>query len=204
MRAEEGHQLTPFELQSAWEEDPALRLCIYRMALTYPSQSTSLTPVELNQRLSSFASKIVDEIRPISVLLHDPAIDPTPKLIQYDFFGKKVDKLITHQGWKDMTAFTFKEGLIGEAYPSQGQEKWLKAENGNAGGRDQLGSHSRFYQLSRLYLYSQDSHVNLCPTSMQDGLIRTLELAGTKQQKERYLPKLLSRDPKLGWTAGQW
>lgn len=31
-----------------------------------------------------------------------------------------------------------------------------------------------------------------------------LELYGTPAQKSKYLPKLLSRDPKDSWQTGQW
>lgn len=204
MRAQEGHQLSAFQLEGAWESDAALRLVLYRLISTYPSTKTSLSPQELDSRLSTFSQIVKNQVRPISNSISEPSINPEPKLIQYDYFGKRVDKLILHQGWKDLTAFSFQHGIVGEAYPKQYQSKWLQGDSDSAGGRDRLGSLARVLSFSKNYIFAPDSHVNLCPTSMQDGLVRTLELYGNEEQKQRYLERLLSRDPNQGWTAGQW
>lgn len=39
---------------------------------------------------------------------------------------------------------------------------------------------------------------------MTDGAARVIELAGTAQMKEEILPRLMSRDPKQAYIAGQW
>lgn len=42
-----------------------------------------------------------------------------------------------------------------------------------------------------------------CPLSMSDGAARLLELYGTEEMKKKIIPRLISRDPELAWTAGQ-
>lgn len=39
---------------------------------------------------------------------------------------------------------------------------------------------------------------------MTDGCARVMELAGSEEMKRDILPRLLSRDPKQAFTAGQW
>lgn len=39
---------------------------------------------------------------------------------------------------------------------------------------------------------------------MTDGAARLLELAGNEEMKSEILPRLISRDPAIAWTAGQW
>ena len=63
---------------------------------------------------------------------------------------------------------------------------------------------ARLYAFSRTYLFSPDSRVNVCPTSMQDGAVRVLELYGTPAQRSTYIPRLLAREQENVWVAGQW
>jgi len=46
--------------------------------------------------------------------------------------------------------------------------------------------------------------VYACPLAMTDGAARTLLASGNKELIERYVPRLLSRDPATMWTSGQW
>src|SRR5678815_3554496 len=43
-----------------------------------------------------------------------------------------------------------------------------------------------------------------CPLAMTDGAARTLLASGDRALIDRYVPRLLSRDPATMWTSGQW
>jgi hypothetical protein len=42
-----------------------------------------------------------------------------------------------------------------------------------------------------------------CPISMTDGCATVLQLVGTPKMKAEILPRLISREPNIAWTAGQ-
>lgn len=54
---------------------------------------------------------------------------------------------------------------------------------------------SEWFLYFLLPLHQATDSVSACPA---------LELYGTADQKGKYLPKLLSRDPTTSWQSGQW
>ncbi|PCH40066.1 hypothetical protein WOLCODRAFT_88441 [Wolfiporia cocos MD-104 SS10] len=107
-------------------------------------------------------------------------------LVQYDQWGRRVDDLQTSEGWRGLKALFQQEGIIGIFY-----ERTFK-------------EHSRAYGFAKILLANGDSQVIDCPLSMTDGCARVIELLGTPKAKEDILPRLISRDPLIAFTAGQW
>ncbi|KAG5338060.1 hypothetical protein C0989_008265 [Termitomyces sp. Mn162] len=127
-----------------------------------------------------------------------------PRLIQYDQWGRRIDELETSEGWRNLRAFSQKEGIPGIFYERKYRE------------------HSRTYGFAKMVIMVGDSHevwIRLeyigyvadhrrgkifCPLSMTDGSARVIELLGSKEMKEEILPRLISRDPTFAFTSGQW
>jgi putative acyl-CoA dehydrogenase len=109
-----------------------------------------------------------------------------PRLVQYEPWGRRVDRVEVDPGWLGLGAVAAEEGLISIPHTLP------------------HGSFSRLVQFAKLYLYHPSSMVYTCPVAMSDGAARLLELYGSDEIKERALPHLLSNDPDFAWTSGQW
>lgn len=209
MRIDEIQPHTPFVLEDYWSTDAALRQTLGRYVTSQDKSGQQFWP-ELNQRLSAFSKVVHDQVRPLAKLCDRP--NATPRLVQFNEWGQRVDNVETGEGWRRLNEWQVNHGVVGESYPITGQENYVKhAELGDrndphesAGGRSRLGHIARMYNIARLFMFSPESQVVLCPTSMSDGAVRVLELYGTAAQKERYLPRLLSRNFSTNWQAGQW
>ncbi|CAE6411762.1 unnamed protein product [Rhizoctonia solani] len=155
-------------------DDPVLPALVKRL---FP-QSLHTTVV---QELSRFGSDVNGYIRDLGQYVEPPT------LIQYDHFGRRIDQLKTSEGWRQLKQVAAKEGMVSIAYD-----------------RATFGPLARVLMFIKTCLWTGDSHVVGCPMAMTDGAARALELLGTPHMKERLLPRVLSRDPHLAYTAGQW
>jgi alkylation response protein AidB-like acyl-CoA dehydrogenase len=123
----------------------------------------------------------------------------------FSAFGQPVgDALVTSAGWQALQDIGIAEGRI----VATGNDK-------------KYGKSARLVQLPRLHLWSGSSAVVTCPSAMQDGAIsilrrdlasgfvsaaydtEALRAARTRVFK-RALERMLSTDPKVTWTSGQW
>jgi hypothetical protein len=113
-----------------------------------------------------------------------------PRLVQYDQWGRRVDKLETCEGWRDLKAVAQTEGLPAIFYERKYNE------------------HSRTYGFAKILLMVGDSHEVrralpplypcrrssspqvFCPLSMTDGTARVIELLGSVDMKKELLPRL--------------
>ncbi|MEK6773925.1 MAG: acyl-CoA dehydrogenase family protein [Bdellovibrionota bacterium] len=109
-----------------------------------------------------------------------------PKLIQYDAWGKRIDKIEVTRAWQDLNAFSAIHGIVASAYERKYSE------------------FSRIYQMTLLYLFHPSSAIASCPLAMTDGAARAIELYGDEDMKKRAFKHLTSRDPNQFWTSGQW
>ncbi|KAG8712924.1 hypothetical protein FRC11_013808 [Ceratobasidium sp. 423] len=155
-------------------DDPVFPALVKRL---FP-QSLHATVV---QELSQFGNDVNGYIRDLSKYVEPPT------LIQYDHFGQRIDQLKTSEGWRQLKQVAAKEGMVSIAYD-----------------RATYGPLARTLMFIKTCLWTGDSHVVGCPMAMTDGAARVLELLGTPRMKERLLPRVLSRDPHLAYTAGQW
>jgi Adaptive response protein AidB N-terminal domain len=130
MKIEEGHQQTPFTLGDPWSRDPAFRQVTHRLLSTSP-----LSPQQVDSYFSRFSAQVVEGARPWTheSVCHDP------RLINFDNWGRRVDRIETSEGWRNLERWSVSKGVIGEAYGKEGQEKYLgRPEYESAGGREGL------------------------------------------------------------------
>ncbi|KAL0961129.1 hypothetical protein HGRIS_006103 [Hohenbuehelia grisea] len=173
MRVENGFQITPYTLDNAYLTDPVIRSILKR---TLPTHAFN----EIDQDLTRLGHEAVTTLPEIGA-----RVSP-PQVVQYDQWGRRIDDLQTSEGWRELKAFTQKEGIPAIAYERKHQE------------------HSRSYLFAKVMLMTGDAHMIFCPISMTDGSARVLELLGSPTMKQKVLPRLLSRDPSFAFTAGQW
>jgi alkylation response protein AidB-like acyl-CoA dehydrogenase len=121
-------------------------------------------------------------------LLELQAADRTaePRLVQWDAWGKRVDRIELTPLWREAASLSARHGLVAAAYERR------------------HGAHSRVHQLAMVYLLEPSMDVYACPLAMTDGAARTLLDLGNAALVERAVPRLTSRDPARAWTSGQW
>ncbi|TCD70903.1 hypothetical protein EIP91_001211 [Steccherinum ochraceum] len=135
---------------------------------------------DIDDDLTRFGDVVLDTLRPLSARASEP------KLVQYDHWGRRVDDLQTSEGWRGLKAVMQQEGIPGIFFERT------------------HGEYSRVHGFMKSLLATGDTHVIFCPLSMADGAARVLELSGNEQLKREVYPRLISRDPSIAFTAGQW
>lgn len=111
-----------------------------------------------------------------------------------DIFGKTTSKLVVGEGWRSLQAFGIARGIVATGYDTS------------------LGSAARVVQFLRLHLWEGSAANVPCPSAMQDGAARLLQLQLARRDLDpelrrvlgKALGRLLSRDPAKAWTSGQW
>jgi alkylation response protein AidB-like acyl-CoA dehydrogenase len=109
-----------------------------------------------------------------------------PRLVQWDAWGKRIDRIEVTPLWQRAAVVAARSGLIAIPYERR---------------HDRF---SRLHQMALAYLFHPSSDVYTCPLAMTDGAARTLSVAGNAGLLQRAVPKLTSRDPAHAWTSGQW
>ncbi len=109
-----------------------------------------------------------------------------PRLVQWDAWGRRVDRVEPTAVWREAAALAARHGLVAAAYERR------------------HGAASRTHQLAMAYLLEPSMDVYGCPLAMTDGAARTLLDLGNAALVERAVPRLTSRDPARAWTSGQW
>ncbi len=135
--------------------------------------------------LDRFAGRCVGDIL---AMARDAERDP-PRHVPYDAWGRRVDRIETARGWRDLDRVSAEEGLVAIGYER---------------GHGERGELARIVQAAKLYLFTPSSAIYTCPLAMSDGAARVLELVGNEALRERALARLTSRDPAVFWTSGQW
>ncbi len=137
---------------------------------------------KIEAELIEFGDRIVSKYHPLSVL----AETNHPKQIRYEAWGKRIDHIEMHPAWDQMQSMVAEDGIVACAYERE------------------FAEYSRVYQMIRIAALHPSSAFVICPLSMTDGAARVLELFKPGAFAEDYFKKLISRDPKRMWTAGQW
>jgi len=109
-----------------------------------------------------------------------------PRLVRYDAWGRRVDRIEVTEVWKRAERLAAEAGVVATAYE----------------GRN--GRYSRTHQFALAYLFTPSTDIYSCPLAMTDGAARTLLASGNRDLIERAVPRLTSRDPATFWTSGQW
>ncbi|EHK26219.1 uncharacterized protein TRIVIDRAFT_166812 [Trichoderma virens Gv29-8] len=111
-----------------------------------------------------------------------------------DAFGRWHGELVTGEGWRELQKFGLSRGIVATGYDTP------------------YGAFSRPLQYLRLHLWEASSANVTCPSAMQDGAAallrrhlasRRISEAERKVFEDAYR-RLISRDPSVAWTSGQW
>ncbi|RAL04674.1 putative acyl-CoA dehydrogenase [Aspergillus ibericus CBS 121593] len=106
------------------------------------------------------------------------------------------DPLWTSAGWKALKAIGQEEGLVSSAYETK-NTSWNR----------------RVHQFALNHVWSGSAAMTGCPASMTDGAAKLLaahlgdpdgDQPGRREVMQEAYRRLISRDPKLAWTSGQW
>ena len=162
-------------LGNQYDEDRALRDYLRRML---PADILS----EIEPDLRTLGARVVGDIQ----ALGDVAESQPPQLVQFDPWGRRIDRIDLSPAWTALEKISAEEGLVAIGYERR-QGQW-----------------SRLYQFVKLYLFGPASATYTCPLAMGDGAARAIELYGDAELKAGAYRRLISRDPATFWTSGQW
>jgi alkylation response protein AidB-like acyl-CoA dehydrogenase len=109
-----------------------------------------------------------------------------PRLTQWDAWGQRIDYIELSPLWRKLEPLAAEFGLVATGYEQS------------------FGPFSRSLQFALVYLFHPSSDVYTCPLAMTDGAAATLRESGNCELIEHAVPHLVSRDPGLFWTSGQW
>lgn len=162
-------------LGNQWDGDVVLRRTLER-----------LTPPEIHADLVSGLPALGERATREIARLGDRAEARPPRLVAFNPWGRRVDRIEVSPGWRRLHAIAAEEGLVAIPYESR-HRAW-----------------SRLRQLAAIHLFHPSSAVATCPLAMTDGAAKVLSLHADEELKAHILPHLTSRDPQAFWTSGQW
>jgi len=137
---------------------------------------------EIEPDLRRFGARVVGDVQAMA----DDANTHEPRLVSFDPWGRRIDRIETARGWQELDGVSAEEGLIAIAYERK------------------FGPLSRVYQFAKLYLFNPSSATYSCPLAMTDGAARLLEVMRDEELLAGAFARLTSRDPDRFWTSGQW
>ena len=106
-----------------------------------------------------------------------------PVLTQWDAWGNRIDQIEVSPLWHDAQVLAARHGMVAAGYDPR------------------LGALARTHQFAIVHVLGPSLDVYSCPLAMTDGAARTLLASGNQPLIERYVARLLSRDPKTMWTS---
>lgn len=109
-----------------------------------------------------------------------------PVLTQWDAWGERIDQIEVTPLWRRAAQLAARYGLVALPYECK------------------YDSLTRIVQFALVYLFHPSTDVYTCPLAMTDGAARTLLQVGDPFLIERAVSRLISRDPDICWTSGQW
>ncbi len=138
-------------------------------------------------RLAGLAADVAGPLK----AAHADAEAHPPRLVRYDAWGQRVDRVQTSAGWESQRRAAAEHGVVATPY--------------EADARAAFGAGARVVQHALLHLYGPESATFSCPVAMADGAAALLSRPDTDPEvRASWLPRLLSRDPDLAITSGQW
>jgi len=138
-------------------------------------------------RLTALATDVVGTLR----AAHADAETHPPKLIRYDAWGARVDRIETAAGWQEQRAAAARHAVVALPYLPDARAAW--------------GAAARVVQHALLHLYGPESATFSCPVAMADGAAALLSRPEVDPAvRDAWLPRLTSTDPSVAVTSGQW
>ena len=166
---------TPPALGNQYDSDALLREYLERTV-----------PIELRERFEPEYRELGELSGGMLYELSLADLDNDPVHTRWDPWGNRIDHVEVTEVWKRGQVLAAEHGLVAAGYDRE------------------LGPHARVHQHAMNYLVQASLDVYNCPLAMTDGAAATLIASGNEALLERALPKLLSRDPEVMWTSGQW
>lgn len=163
------------QLGNQYDDDRALRDGLRR-----------LLPADVLAEIEPDLRKLGRRAASDLLALGDAAEAQPPKLVQFDPWGRRIDRIDVAPAWLALERISAEEGLVAIGYERR-QQEW-----------------SRLYQFAKLYLFGPSSATYTCPLAMADGAARAIEVHGGAELKAGAFRRLTSRDPEIFWTSGQW
>ena len=167
-------------LPDPYTSDPALRANLDRML--GPDRHALAAP-----RLAALAADVVGALR----AAHRDAEAHPPTLVQFDGWGRRVDRIETASGWDDQRRAAAVHGLVAITHLPD--------------ARESFGAGTRVVQHALLHLYGPESATFTCPVAMSDGAAALLSRPEVDPAvRDEWLPALTATDPGTAITSGQW
>jgi acyl-CoA dehydrogenase len=138
-------------------------------------------------RLKHLATEVMGPLR----AAHADAEAHPPVLHQYDGWGDRVDRVEVSPGWERLRVAAAEHAVVALPYLTQARETW--------------GARTRIVQHALLHLYGPESAVFTCPVAMADGAAALLSRSDVDSSvRDPWLARLISTDPAVAVTSGQW
>ena len=138
-------------------------------------------------RLEALAAEVAGPLREA----HRDAEAHPPTLVQFDAWGRRVDRIETASGWQDQRRAAAEHGLVAITHLPDAIESF--------------GAGTRVVQHALLHLYGPESATFSCPVAMSDGAAALLSRPDVDAAlRDAWLPRLTSTDPATAITSGQW
>jgi alkylation response protein AidB-like acyl-CoA dehydrogenase len=138
-------------------------------------------------RLKNLATDVMGPLR----AAHADAEAHPPVLHRYDGWGERVDRIEVSPGWERLRVAAAEHALVALPYLPDARATW--------------GARTRVVQQALLHLYGPESAVFICPVAMADGAAAMLSQSDVDSAvRDPWLPRLLSTDPAVAVTSGQW
>ncbi|KAL6885688.1 acyl-CoA dehydrogenase/oxidase [Trichoderma evansii] len=179
-----GFFQTPPDVQNQFHDDTALNRAL---ALFVPGNILERITPDLDE----FGNKVLSP-RVLGWVLD--AERNTPYVKTFDSWGRRRDDLITTEGWRNLQALGQAEGMVAIPYENHYAE------------------YSRVYHFAKYALWCGSAAWVNCPSLMSDGVAALLRRhltesdmsEGQKKVLRSAYDRLISRDPAVAWTTGQW
>lgn len=113
-----------------------------------------------------------------------------PRLVTHDRAGNRIDEIEYHPSYRKLQELGYGGGLVAATYDPK-----LKDERGDA-------PKSLTFGLG--YLFGQSEAGMFCPVTMTDGAAHLIDQYGTKELKERFIPRLASMDLSQVFTGAMF
>lgn len=165
----------PPQLGNQYREDRVLRSYLAR---TLPAEVLA----EIEPSLSEMGELAGGELYRLQLADRENE----PKLVQWDAWGSRVDRVEVTPLWRKAERLAAERGLVAVAYEKT------------------HGAFSRVHQFALVYLFTPSTDLYSCPLAMTDGAACALLASQNRPLIERALPHFTSRDPGRFWTSGQW
>lgn len=132
--------------------------------------------------LADMGKRAAFEVAPLAAI----ADQEQPRLVTHDARGERIDRVDYHPAYLEMEQIAYGSGMVAMKY-------------GDAPDPD-----AAFTGFALGYLFAMAEMGLYCPLCMTDGVARVVTRHGTREQIERVVPRLASRDVDTFWTGGMF